>query len=75
MEFGNADWQNIDIVLPSACTEIIKVSFDFNMNEEGTMRALGNNTNNYGAVFSGTDVILGCDYEDTNRKGKCYKIE
>ena len=64
MEFGNADWQNIDIVLPSACTEIIKVSFDFNMNEEGTMRALGNNANNYGAVFSGTDVILGCDYED-----------
>ena len=66
MEFGSGDWNwlNVNGYLPSACSGIIKVSFDFNMLEEGTIKMFGNNGSNYGVIFQGKNLVLGSDHEN-----------
>ena len=66
MKFGRGDWNwlNVNGYLPSACSGIIKVSFDFNMLEEGTIKMFGNNGSNYGVIFQGKNLVLGSDHEN-----------
>ena len=64
MEFGSGDWNwlNVNGYLPSACSGIIKVSFDFNMLKEGTIKMFGNHGSNYGVIFQGKNLVLGSDH-------------
>lgn len=80
LRFSTGDWRSANVILPQVDNAPMTVSFDFNMAQQGTMKLIGNNASNYGAVFKGTTLETKLDDTTTDNEnviqvGKWAHIE
>ena len=66
LRFDTGDWRSANVVLPQTDNIPMMVSFDFNMAQQGTMKVIGNDASNYGAVFKGTTLETKLDNTSTD---------
>lgn len=70
LRFASGDWRNVTTVLPVSYNAPMVVSFDFNMAVQGTMKILGDDWSNYGAIFNGFNLTIG---DDATKKENAIK--
>ena len=81
MKFDGGDWRNLDIGFSERYNGKMLISYDFYMQSQGTIKMLGNNGNNFGMMFEGTnfketiDLSKPVTKEDAINLEEWYKVE